>query len=369
MKVLYVIPYPKFFSQHNSVGGHIAHCVGILRSFLRRGAAVRFYGEEIDDVLKGLDMEVNLYPQKGSGFLARQIWLFGFLRQLQVNVGHFQPDVVYMRYSASAALWYPLFRRVLKGQRFILEVNSLGSQRKKFLSFFDRKMLSLASTVVCISELLSEFVSQELGLQSIVVPNGIDVDRVPEELASLKAKNNTGDIQIVYAGLLKPDYGLEFAITALDGIAENHHIRFTLYGDGPLLPKLREMAKSRSWLNLPGAIAFGDIPYLLAKSDILLYPSSRFNQFQSPTKLFEYMAAARPISAVKTKQTEKLLCNGEFGDLFDLDDADSLRESIVKIISNPEGSASKASQARKIVLQEHTWDSRLENILQGESSK
>jgi len=367
MKVLYVIPYPKFFSQHNSVGGHVTHCIGILQAFLKRGAIVRFLGEETDDVLNDLDISTSIYPQQGSGYLARHLWLLGFLRKLETSLSEFQPDIVYMRYSASAALWYPLFRRLLKDKDFILEVNSLGSQHIKYLKFFDRKMLSSASTVVSISTLLSEFISEQLGIESITVPNGIDECRIPETLVSQQILTSANNIQIVYTGLLKPNYGLEFAVNTLESIAAKYDIDFTVIGDGPLMPELQAMALQRPWLKIIGPVSFKDIPRILTEANILLYPSGRFNKFQSPTKLFEYMAAARPIVAVKTEQTQKLLGNGKYGYLFDIDDPIGLQNSIIEILSDTEKAEAKAKEARTIAIKYHSWDSRLESILKDRS--
>lgn len=361
--VIYALPYPRFFSQHGGIGGHVAHCLGIIRSLNRRGIAVTFLAHERHEHLCQLPIRLILVNGGLKSRPVRAIWLLRFLVVLRRTTGLAQPSLVYMRYSASAALFYPLLKKALKRVPLVLEVNSLGSQRHRILTFFDRRMLSLATTVVCISESLHEFVDETLGLGSIVVPNGIDPERIPSSLAERTRDRQSRETHVVYAGLLKPEYGLEESIEALDPIADERRIRLTLYGDGPLRPVLRSLAASRSWLSVAGAVDFDRMPELLADADILLYPTSEFNKFQSPTKLFEYMAAARPIVAARTQQTTTLLDHGRLGLLFEINDVHSLRSCIQSVLDNYDEALSKATDARREVLAHHTWDQRLELIL------
>lgn len=363
MKLLYVLPYPKFFTQHKRVGGHIAHCIGILKAFKNKNFGIRYFSEESDPLLVPLNIETSTFSNRYKSFWGRQLWLFHFIRKLKREVKESRPDLVYMRYSTSVSFWYPFIRRAVGSTPFILEVNSLGSQRVKPLSFFDKRFLRTATSVIAISSILGEYIRGTLGVSATVVPNGIDAERIPEDLVR---GNPSGKkiAKMVYAGLLKPSYGLEFIVSSIDEIRKvAPNLELELYGDGPLFPVLKEMAQTRPWVKLPGPVDFNSIPQKLASADILLYPTSHFNRFQSPTKLFEYMAAARPIVAAKTEQTEKLLINGKLGYLFQLDSLPDLKKAVMTVLSDYKSARHKAMEARKEVLSNYSWDSRLDMIL------
>ncbi|ERP31093.1 glycosyltransferase [Chitinivibrio alkaliphilus] len=368
MKILYTIPYPHFFSQHDGVGGHIAHCMGILAAMKEQGHEVLFMSEESYPHLEEYTHAVITHPKTTTGPASRLLWLAGFFSALKKEIDRHAPDVVYMRYSASAALLFPLLKKALGTTKLILEVNSLGSQHKPILRVFDKPMLGMAHRVVCISRLLGEYVENTLAIPCRVVPNGISPERIPEELIEKASLTPHSPLRIVYAGLLKPQYGLETAVEALDGLVDKHPLEFIFYGDGPLMPQLRDMAEKRPWLHLAGPIDFADMPRHLVKADVLFYPTSTFNSFQSPTKLFEYMAAARPIVAAQTKQTTELLEEGALGQLFEIDSPDEIRTGLEWVVSHWDLACEQASLARKKVLENHTWTARLTEILSGEDA-
>lgn len=365
MKLLYVIPYPKFFTQHKSVGGHIAHCMGIINAFLKKRFKIRYFSEEKDPLLNNFDIETYTYPNKYKSFLGRQLWFPGFFLKLKQHVKLFKPDVVYMRYSVSASFWYWAIKKALDNTPLILEVNSIGFQRIKYLSFFDRKFLKTANVVVTISTELGCKIQQKLGVEVIVVPNGIDKDRIPEKLIRTREDKKPRSFTMTYAGLLKPGYGIEFLIDATEEIIDEvPGLKMIFYGDGPLYEKLKNMENGRRWLNVAGPIPFDRIVDRLLDADVLLYPTGEFYRFQSPTKLFEYMAAARPIVAAKTEQTEIILKGGELGYLFGINNKEEYKKRILTVYNTRDIAHKKALAARREALGKHSWDSRVDLILE-----
>jgi glycosyltransferase involved in cell wall biosynthesis len=273
-----------------------------------------------------------------------------------------------MRYSTSTVLHVRSLQRALSGVPLILEVNSVGSQRIGALRFLDRLMLESATVVIAISEALGTHlraVAPHVPVE--VVPNAIDPGRIPSELLESNVPP-TDAINITYAGLLKPDYGLETAIHAADILARaGTNVKFRIIGDGPFLSRLQAFAAERPWIQLIGPVDFRDVPAFLAESHILLYPTSHFNSFQSPTKLFEYMLARRPIVAASTPQTRQVLHDGELGFLYEIDDSAGLAAHIHEVVDSKEMALSKAIAARDEVLAKHTWRDRVMRILQAYS--
>src|SRR5690554_5373050 len=108
-----------------------------------------------------------------------------------------------MRYSTSFIVWFFIIKNAINDTKLILEVNSLGSQRIKSLTLFDKKFLNVATSVITISSILGNYIKDNFGIVANVVPNGISSYRVPEKLINIIPKNRD-TFKIVYAGLLKP---------------------------------------------------------------------------------------------------------------------------------------------------------------------
>jgi glycosyltransferase involved in cell wall biosynthesis len=80
------------------------------------------------------------------------------------------------------------------------------------------------------------------------------------------------------------------------------HIRLTVIGSGPDAPKLVQLLESSGWSELvrfKGFVQYEDIPELLGQAHCCICPLPDRKEWQmsSPLKIFEYMAAAKPIVA------------------------------------------------------------------------
>lgn len=131
-----------------------------------------------------------------------------------------------------------------------------------------------------------------------VVPNGVP-RHIAEELIRLSERpREGGPLRIVYAGLLGFPQGLGFAVESLEGLAAGN-IELHLYGEGVDRSTLADYCQAR---NVAHVHVHGHVPHeqyleALARADILyasLRPGSSLVAAM-PSKLWEYMAAGRPI--------------------------------------------------------------------------
>jgi glycosyltransferase involved in cell wall biosynthesis len=98
---------------------------------------------------------------------------------------------------------------------------------------------------------------------------------------------------------------------------------------------------------------------------VLVLPNSaRFPQARttSPLKLFEYMAARRPIVATRIPALAGLLRHGENAWLVAPDSAEALAEGIESVLASPAVGERLAEQAWRDV-QHYTWKRRAADIL------
>ena len=82
----------------------------------------------------------------------------------------------------------------------------------------------------------------------------------------------------------------------------------------------------------------------------------------SPLKLFEYMAAGRPIVASDLPSLREVLRHGDNAWLVQPDDPAALAQGIQHLLAEPALAARLAAQAQEEV-QAYTWEQRAERIL------
>lgn len=101
----------------------------------------------------------------------------------------------------------------------------------------------------------------------------------------------------------------------------------------------------------------------LQSADVLVLPNSSkdaWSSYTSPLKLFEYMAARKPIVASRLSSLQEVLRDGENAVLFNPDDPKDLAEKIQWVLDND--CTHLVEQAWRDV-QEYTWDKRAEKII------
>jgi len=117
---------------------------------------------------------------------------------------------------------------------------------------------------------------------------------------------------------------------------------------------------------LVGYVAPKQVPKYLAAADILILPNTSADDmsrlYTSPLKLFEYMAARRPIVASDLTSIREIL-NEQNSILVKPDDPAALVEGILKISENKALADSLVKKAFQDV-QQYTWDKRAERILE-----
>jgi glycosyltransferase involved in cell wall biosynthesis len=289
------------------------------------------------------------------------------LNQAAQMAKELNPDFVYMRYSIGFANWMPSLRKQLGSVPLVVEVNSFLSQRIPKAGILERRFIGASSHVLTISETnrrqMAEHFGAHFGVPVSVIPNGVDVDRFPNWKDSLQ--RSVGEhIRAGYTGVLKPGYGQEVLI---DGVLKARRqcpaLSLHIYGDGPYRQELVRYVGDRPGVTFHGPQPFEAMPEIISGLDILLNAASQVNAFQSPIKVYEYMASGRPIISARTPQVELLLEGDSHGLTYEPENPDDLAETILKLIRNEDLARSLANSARKAVASQHTWPKRIESLL------
>lgn len=107
------------------------------------------------------------------------------------------------------------------------------------------------------------------------------------------------------------------------------------------------------------------IPAYLHAADVLVLPNSAEKEisrlYTSPMKLFEYMAAGKPIVASDLPSLRDVLSE-DIATLVTPDDPQELAQGILETLEDEEVSINKAAQARE-QAQQYSWQARAKKIL------
>lgn len=368
-RVLYLLPIPHFFGQMNHIGGHVAHVKGVLDAFRALGYEVSILTGEASPVLSDYISSLKTLQLASHSQVARFFWGRRFVDQASRMARELRPAFVYMRYSVGFANWMPRLRKQLQGTPLVVEVNSFLSQRIPGARFLERRFVGEASRVLTVSQTnrrqMVELFGPRFEVPVSVIPNGVDIGRFPNWMDNLR-RPISEDIRAGYTGMLKANYGLEVLVDGvLQARQQSPGLGLHIYGSGPHRQELIRYVASRSGVTFHEPQPFEAMPDIIGGLDILLNAACEVNAFQSPIKLYEYMASGRPIVSARTPQVESLLdvSGDRRGLTYAAGNSDELAERLIRLVRNEELVQSLAGNARKAVESRHTWVKRIESLL------
>ena len=268
---------------------------------------------------------------------------------------HFEPEVIYERYAFGNASGIMAAKHLKLP--LILEVNSplvLELERTRGLSFpglarkLERFVYTGADRVCVVSEVLKEMlVDLDVDPERIfVTPNGVDLAdydyqdrgatrRAAREDLGLPAEQ-AGEVVIGFVGYYREWHRLDVVLAAMvePGLERS---RLVLIGEGPARESLEREAGR---LGLSGRVHFAGtrpharIPSLLPGFDVAVVPA--INDYASPLKLHEYMAACLPVVAPDQPNLREVLSADQNALLVPPGDADAMAEAVLTLARDAE---------------------------------
>ncbi len=297
-------------------------------------------------------------------------------------IADFAPDLVYERYALFAQGGQELARRL--GVPHVLEVNAplaveqernRGLQLRECAARIERHVWSRADAVLVVSDALRRLALQ-VGVAEervYVVPNAVEprcFELSPTVRPRVRREYGFGAEPVVgFVGSLKAWHGMEVLLRAFAPLLrEGRDVSLLCVGDGPM----REVLEHESLqlgidarVRFTGAIDHARVPEMLAAVDVAVAPYLSCDDFYfSPLKVYEYMAAGRPVVASSIGQIGELVDAGLVSGTIP-DDVDSLASELRRVLDDPDSVRAQAVRARDWVLSERTWEAnarRLEGL-------
>jgi glycosyltransferase involved in cell wall biosynthesis len=234
----------------------------------------------------------------------------------------------------------------------------------------EREVLSRATIVAAVSDEAAEMAVQAGASEAstIVLPNAVDLQYVDETLDGYAPVPLNESVPLIgWAGSFGPWHGGEVIVRALSLLPPQ--IRLVMVGDGDSRPACERLATRLGVghrIEWAGAIPNRDALRRLSSCDILVSPQTPLPDqpyFQSPIKIFEYMALGRPIVASRIGQIAQVLTDRRTARLVTAGDERELSVAILEVLRSPDRGRALAEAARREVAMRHTWEHRVQAVI------
>lgn len=226
-----------------------------------------------------------------------------------------------------------------------------------------------ADGYVTITSGLAEYMNQLHGSRGAlaVVPDGVRLRTTPDP----PAQREPPTVSVAYAGHLYAWKGVDVLLHALALLPGASALIVGGHAAEPDLARVQALASElriADRVTFTGLVEPGRVHEYLERAAVLALPnpaSAISTRFTSPLKLFEYMAAGRPIVASDLPSIREILQDGEHALLVAPGDPRALADAVRRLLADPILAGRLASSARRAVV-EYGWDrraARLETLL------
>ncbi len=392
-------------------GGSLGHISGVVNSLAKKSDITYISAETpimIDESIKKEKIYLNdvVYsvPYELNSIKINE----AFLNQVDKLIADKKPDVIYQRltlFNYAGAYLSNKYKIPLIVEYNGSEVwvqNNWGTDGLKYSKLaldMEEYVLNSADTIITVSQVLQdELIERGFEKEKIVFyPNCID-QRVYDyknfqEADKVTLREKLGfskkDKIFTFIGTFGAWHGVEFLANSIVRLVQNHkqeldnyNIKFLLIGDGLLGEKVRGLLETediKRYVKFTGLIPQKEAPVYLSISDCFLSPhiKQKGKFIGSPTKLFEYMAFAKPIIASNLDQIGEIfeyklyanelnnfeIIEKESAIVYEPDNYEEFIKSILFVATKENELEGMGKNTYEMATQQYTWDVHVDKII------
>jgi glycosyltransferase involved in cell wall biosynthesis len=286
-------------------------------------------------------------------------------------------DFIYERYSLWSRAGVRAARRL--GIPAVIEVNApllLEQSRYRKLvnvdvaAAIEAEVFVESDVLIAVSESVRDYLIAKGALPSRVhvIPNGANVARFHPRVEPARLELLENDLVIGFTGGLAPWHGLPDLVEAFRlTLLACPQARLIIVGDGPMRATIEGLAAAAGVADrvmITGWRPHSEIPALLRRFDIAVAPYPEIDGFYfSPLKLFEYLAAGRPVVASAIGQITDVIEDGVNGLLVAPGRPDRLAERLVRLLKDAPLRA-RLGRAARATAEERSWLANARRVLE-----
>lgn len=378
MRILFLT---NFYPPHE-LGGQGQSCQQVVEGMKRRGHSTlvltSMHGTdnvavEADGVSRSLYLEMDLVPWRQSltFFTSRQKREQHNLQRLDQVLAEFGPDVVFIWGMWNMPRSVPALAEArCPGKvvyRFADYWPTLPSQHefywratgRNWLAKLPKRMLGYVALAmlagegqrpalkfehaICVSA-ATRRILVEAGIpvsHARIIHTGLDIERYVNGAREARPRNRAGQLDLLYAGRLSPEKGVDTTIKALGRLVHGRglkQVRLSLAGSGAedyegSLRQLVAREKLEEHVTFLGRVPTDEMPGLLRRFDVLIVPSTWPEPFARI--VLEGMVCGLAVVATPTGGTGEIIVNEENGLLFAPGDDEDLARQLATLAADP----------------------------------
>ncbi len=280
-------------------------------------------------------------------------------------------DIIHERFHIN-----PIDLSFIGNKKYVLEVNDPAlvihsGAKGRIFSKLIRMKFKKADAIITQTETLKKILSKFYNGKIFVIPNGVDTN-------FFEKNNNSFDVRkrysvdknipiITFMGAFREWHGVQDIPEISKKINTELEPVFILVGSGPLFNEVKK--KKTSNMIFESRLNHFEIPAVLSQSDILIAPfnTNRFKSLETygfywcPVKLFEYMAAGKPIVSYNFSEIKKIV--GESSLLSEPDNIDGFVDNLNTLIENPKLRKRMGEYGKKFANENYDWQKRAKDTL------
>ncbi len=311
------------------------------------------------------DRNIRLIRGIPLPFLATPTYAFtGFLKGLRTLLRN-RPDVIYARHHVvgTGILLGKLFRVPVVSEMNGMLVDeaeacgSYGRLLRRIARCVERIVLKRAARIVAVSPGVKRGLMERYRIPDekiTVVENGANTDMFHPDIP----REDGGVLRVGFSGSFNAWHGVEELIRSIPLVLEEfQNVRFVFLGDGPLrrravrlagelgLGGAAEFADRVSYENAPRHVASFDVGVILKRKDI---PGS-------PLKLWEYMAAGKPVVATDADDFA-MLRDRNAGVLTDPQKPEEVAQAILSLLQDDDMRKEMGANGSRYAAGHRSWE-------------
>lgn len=315
-------------------------------------------------------------------FTAERLWFRYFHRRARRLLRELRPDAIYERYDRGGDVGVRLAREL--GLPLMLEMNQSLTFREQWRNPHtplyvrwarraERAVCLAADRVAIVSPSLEPYLTS-LGVppeKVTLVPCAAEPERyrgIGAAASRVRATRGLGNGPVVgFVGSFRPWFDLELLLDAFARVRGAHPAaRLLLVGDGEQRAALEARAQAA---DLAGSVIFtgyvssGEVPAYIGAMDVAVVTYRRLPDFDFlPLKVFEYMAAARPVIASATPAMRSVVEDGRNGLLAPQEDAPALAAALSRLLGDEALRRRLGGAALATIEARFTWERHAQRV-------